>query len=306
MVFDRIVPVVGDTFEGWGGVGYSVAGAAATLPSDWGIRLAIRVGKDLIHDARRVFSTIPRCETHLVEAEEPSNRITIVYHDSERPTEALSGGVSGWRVDELLDALEGCDTTLVNFISGHELDLESIWEYRSRPSGMIYADLHSLFLHIELDGTRTQRPLHAWRSWLSCFDAVQMNQDEYGLLAGAPDGPRGLQELLKAGPRIASVTLGSSGVIVAYRTNGRSFVEEVNVQSQLFGDPTGWGDVWGAVMCGRLLDGMSGVDAAHVAKRFAAASLDHRGMEGLVERLTDVPFDILGDSFLNSATEVEL
>ena len=165
MVFDRIVPVVGDTFEGWGGVGYSVAGAAATLPSDWGIRLATRVGKDLIHDALRVFSTIPR---------------------------------------------------------------------------------------------------------------------------------------------IASVTLGSGGVIVAYRTNGRSFVEEVNVQSQLFGDPTGCGDVWGAVMCGRLLDGMSGVDAAHVANRFAPASLDHRRMEGLVERLTDVPFDILGDSFLNSATEVEL
>ena len=54
------------------------------------------------------------------------------------------------------------------------------------------------------------------------------------------------------------------------------------------------------------MDGMSGVDAAHVANRFAAASLDHRGMEGLVERLTDVPFDIFGDSFLNSATEVEL
>ena len=107
-------------------------------------------------------------------------------------------------------------------------------------------------------------------------------------------------------PRIASVTLGSGGVIVAYRTNRRSFVEEVNVQSQLFGDPTGCGDVWGAVMCGRLLDGMSGVDAAHVANRFAPASLDHRRMEGLVERLTDVPFDILGDSFLNSATEVEL
>ena len=298
MVFDRIIPVGRDPFVGWGGVGYAVAGAVATLPSNWGVRVASRVGKDVIHDVRRLFSDIPRCDARLVKVQELNNRVEIAYKDSETRTETLLGGVSGWRADELLQALEGCDATLVNFVSGHELDLDGMREYRSRSSGMIYADLHSLFLHTGLDGIRSPRPLHEWRSWLSCFDVVQMNKDEYGLLTETPDGPRGFKDLLAAGPRVASVTFGSGGVIVAYRVNGRTFVEEVTVKRKL-GDPTGCGDVWGAVMCGRLLAGMTPVASAHVANRVAAESVDHKGIEGLTNRLADASRDILGDSFIN-------
>jgi sugar/nucleoside kinase (ribokinase family) len=294
MVSDRIIPVGRDPFVGWGGVGYAVAGAVATLPSNWSVRVVSRVGKDVIHDVRSLFSNIPRCDAHLVKAQELNNRVEIVYKDSETRTETLFGGVSGWRADELVQALEGCDATLVNFISGNEVDLDGMLEYRSRSSGMIYADLHSLFLHTEPDGKRTPRPLNAWRSWLSCFDVVQMNKEEYGLLTETSDGPRGFEDLLLAGPRIASVTFGSGGVIVAYRVNGRTFVEEVTVQRQI-GDPTGCGDVWGAVMFGRLLAGMTPVASAHVANRVAAESVDHRGIEGLTNRLADASRDILGD-----------
>ena len=72
------------------------------------------------------------------------------------------------------------------------------------------------------------------------------------------------------------------------------------------GDPTGCGDIWGAVMCGRLLAGMDVVHAAEVANRVAAASLDHHGVDGLVERLADVSLDGGGGTYLDSATEVEL
>ena len=55
MVLDRIVPVDGDPAEGWGGIGYAAAAAAATLPADWDVRVVARVGEDLFRRAEDVF-----------------------------------------------------------------------------------------------------------------------------------------------------------------------------------------------------------------------------------------------------------
>jgi len=306
MVFDRIVPVDGDPVERWGGVGYAVAGAAATLPADWGVRVVCRVGKDLADEAAAVLAGIPRCERRLTTVSEPNNRVELRYHDEAHRTERLSGGVSGWSPDDLADALEGCKGVLLNFISGHELGLDGMLALRARSSAWIYADMHSLFLDMEPDGTRKPRPLADWSVWLSCFNAVQMNENEFELLKRSPGGPARLEDLLEVGPSMAAVTLGSRGARLAFRADGRSLVREVTLLASRSGDPTGCGDIWGAVMCSRILAGEGEVRAAEAANRLASASLDHHGVEGLVERLSDVSLDEGGGVFLDSATEVEL
>jgi len=306
MVFDRIVPVDEEPIEGWGGIGYAVAGAAATLPADWGIRVVCRVGADLAEQAKRVLSRMPRCELRLTTVREPNNRVELVYRDHEHRTERLSGGVSGWSAGDLAKELDGCDGVLLNFISGHELDLAEVLALRARYSAPVYADLHSLFLGTEADGSRTPRPLADWGAWFSCFDAVQMNRDEFELLQASPNGPVRLEDVLDAGPSFAAVTLGSRGARVAFREDGRTLVREVTLLAPRSGDPTGCGDVWGAVMCGRLLAGEDEVQAAESANRIAAASLDHHGVEGLVDRLADVSLERGGGAYLDSATEVEL
>ena len=306
MVFDRIVPVDGDPVERWGGVGYAVAGAAATLPAGWGVRVVCRVGEDLADEAARVLEEIPRCERRLTTVSEPNNRVELHYHDDADRTERLSGGVSGWLPEDLADELEGCQGVLLNFISGHELDLDGMLELRTCCSASMYVDVHSLFLGTEADGTRKPRPLADWSAWFSCFNAVQMNESEFELLTCSPGGPARLEDVLDAGPSLAVVTLGSRGARLAFRADGRTLVREVTLLAPRSGDPTGCGDIWGAVMFGRLLAGEGEVRAAEAANRLASASLDHHGVEGLVERLSDVSFDQGGGTFLDSATEVEL
>ena len=306
MVLDRIVPVDREPVEGWGGIGYSVAAAAATLPANWGVRVVARVGEDLVHEVERVLASIPRCELRLTTVPEPNNRVELVYHDAERRTEYLSGGVSGWDGSVLADALLGCDAVLLNFISGHELDLAALEDLRRRVEVTVYADVHSLFLATEPGGTRTPRVLEDWRAWYACFDVVQMNEDEFSLLTRASDGPGTLEDVLEAGPRMACVTRGSRGATVAYRAQGRTLVSDVTLLHPRSGDPTGCGDIWGAVMCGRLLAGAGEVQAAEAANRVAAANLDHHGVAGLVDRLADVPLDDGGGTYLDSSAEVEL
>ncbi|MCH1571754.1 MAG: carbohydrate kinase family protein [Longimicrobiales bacterium] len=306
MVFDRIIPVDGDPVERWGGIGYAVAGAAATLPADWGVRVVCRVGEDLAAEATRVLAGMPRCERRLMAVSEPNNRVELRYHDEADRTERLLGGVSGWLPDDLIAALHGCHGVLLNFISGHELDLDGMLALRARSSAWIYADMHSLFLDTDVNGTRTPKPLADWSARLSCFNAVQMNENEFELLRRSPGGPAHLEDVLDVGPSLAAVTLGSRGARVAFRADGRSLVREVTLPASRSGDPTGCGDIWGAVMCGRLLAGEGEVRAAEAANRLASASLDHHGVEGLVERLSDVSLDEGGGMFLDSATEVEL
>lgn len=306
MVLDRIVPVDADPIEGWGGIGYAVAAAAATLPADWDVRVVARVGEDLFDEVEGVLSSIPRCELRLTAVPEPNNRVELVYQDGERRTEYLSGGVSGWDAPELAEALLGCDAVLLNFISGHELELADLEDLRRSLDATLYADVHSLFLATQPGGTRTPRVLDEWRSWYACFDIVQMNEDEFSLLTRSPDGPRALEEVLEAGPGVACVTRGSRGARVAYRSQGRTLVEDVTLMHSRSGDPTGCGDIWGAVMCGRLLAGAGEVQAAEAANRVAAANLDHHGVAGLVDRLADVPLDDGGGTYLDSSAEVEL
>ncbi|MDE3003278.1 MAG: carbohydrate kinase family protein [Gemmatimonadota bacterium] len=306
MVFDRILPTHGDPVEGWGGIGYAVAAASATLPADWGVRVVARIGADLFGDAERLLSGMPRCELRLTSVPEPNNCVELHYRDAERRTEVLSGGVSGWSGSDLAEALTGCDAVLLNFISGHELDLAELHVLHDRLSARIYADVHSLFLGVEPDGTRSPRTLDDWGAWFSCFDIVQMNEDEFALLRASPGGPDTLEDILEAGPRIVAVTRGSQGATVAARADGRILVQDVTLLRPRSGDPTGCGDIWGAVMYGRLLAGTGEVRAVEAANRVAAASLDHHGVEGLVDRLADVPLDGGGGAFLDSTTEVAL
>src|SRR2546428_13753581 len=98
------------------------------------------------------------------------------------------------------------DALYLNFISGYETDLPTAQLLRHSFRRFLYADLHSLFLGKEPDGTRVPRPLPQAPAWFGCFDYVQLNEEELaqlgddplalaagGVVEGgtAPCGPRG-------------------------------------------------------------------------------------------------------------------
>lgn len=313
MVWDRIHARDGrpGPLEEWGGISYALAAMAAGVDDGWRVVPIVKVGRDLEREARAFFDGLPHtdAEAGIRVVPERNNRVELRYLDRERRTECLTGGVPGWTFDELAPLLDGLDALYVNFIAGWELDLVSATHLRLAYVGPLYADLHSLLLGVRPGGQRVPRPLDAWREWLRCFDVVQVNEEELGLLTARWGDPwRLAAETVGTDLKALLVTLGDRGsayvASAAFRPGplewrrrglevqrplavpGASRSERVPREGPAReGDPTGCGDVWGATCFARLLAGEALESAMRAANHAAARNVEHRGATGLVAHL---------------------
>lgn len=307
LVWDRILDRDGrrEPVEEWGGIGYALAGLRAALPSSWRVLPILKVGRDLAEDAFRFLHEIPGLETEsVVVVEEPTNRVELRYQSEDRRCERLTGGVPPWTWPELAPLVDLCDAVYVNFISGFEMDLGTARALRAGYAGPLYADLHSLFLHMDKRGVRIPRLLEHWGEWFRCFDGVQMNEDEFELLGHASGDPWTLAaETLDGGLKLITVTLGPRGAAyvvapdfqpdplrwrqppsLAAAGAARSGLVALEGEARS-GDPTGCGDVWGATLFARLLAGDDLERAMRFANARASRNVEHRGARGLVRHL---------------------
>jgi sugar/nucleoside kinase (ribokinase family) len=306
LVWDRIFDRDGrsEPVEEWGGIGYALAALTASLPESWEVLPILKLGKDLAEEGRRFLRSMPRInDSALVVVPEPNNRVEIRYESDERRTERLSGGVPPWRWPELAPLADLCDALYVNFISGFEMELHTAQALRTGYAGPTYADLHSLFLGVNSYGYRVPRTLEAWAAWLRCFDAVQMNEDEFELLGAAGDPWQLAAGTLGPELKLITVTLGPKGaayvscagfepdpetwhreahVTVAERAHSGRVAQGLGMRA---GDPTGCGDVWGATAFARLIAGDSLEAAMEEANRLAGRNVEHRGARGLYRHL---------------------
>jgi hypothetical protein len=285
--------------EEWGGIAYALSGLDAHLPEGWEIVPLIKVGSDLHLPAERFLRSLTRLApgARPVEVPVPNNRVVLRYESSDRRCERMSGGVPGWTWPELGPMVRDLDALYINFISGFELSLGTAEALRQGFAGPVYADLHSLFLGMQQDGTRTLRPLPHAAAWFRCFDFVQVNEDEMRQLA---DEPMTVAAVAMAeGVRVLTVTLGPKGA--AYFTADEDPLIESGRDARPVGrpvrtslvpakhvddpDPTGCGDVFGAALFGRLLARDPVEVALREANEAAARNAGFRGAEGLAQHL---------------------
>ena len=307
----------GVPMEEWGGIAYALSGLDAALTDDWDIVPLIKVGFDVADRARAYLRSLRHVapDAELIEVPQRNNRVELRYHDDERRSEFLSGGVPAWSWLGLKAALIDAkiDALYINFLSGWELDLETARLLRGHFVGPIYCDLHMLGYAIQPDGLRVPRPLPDVAAWCGCFDILQMNEDELGMMAPDPLalaatamaagcsclcvtlGKRGAVYVAAPGfhrlsdlpsraqaPGLATGSRGALGSLGAVRT---ALVAGVPPRIDGPGDPTGCGDVWGATHFSRLLAGDSLTDAMAAANRAASSNVEHRGASGLANHL---------------------
>ncbi len=308
MVWDRILDRDNreEPVEEWGGIGYALAALRASLAPDWVILPIVKVGRDLSEEAFRFLREIPGVDpSGVAVVPEPNNRVELRYHSADRRVERLTGGVPPWTWAELAPLADLCDALYVNFISGFEMALEAARALRAGYRGPTYADLHSLFLGLGRRGRRLPQELPEWGDWLRCFDAVQMNEDEFDLLGRAWRDPWHLAaEAVGPDLKLIAVTLGARGAAyvatgdfepdpklwrrsdpvtrMSTARSGHAAVEG----GERSGDPTGCGDVWGATFFARLLRGDALDTALREANRLAARNVEHRGARGLFRHLS--------------------
>jgi sugar/nucleoside kinase (ribokinase family) len=312
MVWDRIHARDGRTepIEEWGGITYALAAACAAAPAGTTIVPIIRIGADLAERAFQFLRTLPNVDLDagVVVVDEPNNRVELRYQDRERRCERLTGGVGPWDWRELAPIVRDLDALYINFISGYELELPAAVSLRAHFSGPVYTDMHSLMLGLGPEGLRVPRPLEAWREWLRCFDAVQVNEDELSTLAHAWGDPwLFAAEAVGDEPRLLLVTLGERGAAyfaapgldedprswqrAPVLTPGSPAAGAVRTQRigpdlrPRDGDPTGCGDVWGATFFCSLFSVRDIDEAMRRSNRAAARNVEHRGATGLHHHL---------------------
>ena len=297
MVWDTIHgrDVRTEPVEEWGGIAYALAGLEAALGPDWEIVPLIKVGRDLAPSANRFLTSLSRrsAASRFVEVPGPNNRVTLRYETNTRRTERLTGGVPPWAWEELGPMVIDLDALYVNFISGFELSLETAICLRQAFDGPIYADVHSLLLGLAPDGLRFPQSLPRAPTWFSCFDIVQMNEDEMTMLG--PDPMVVAAAAFDNGVRLLICTLGPHGA--AYFTQGPirlapgerpaappGPIRTARVESRHdvdAGDPTGCGDVFGATLLAGLLNGCEIEPAIRTANEAAGRNVRHRGATNL-------------------------
>ena len=282
--------------EEWGGIAYALEALDATLPDNWAIVPLIKVGRDLSREAATFLKEIRHVApgARFIEVPEPNNRVTLRYESSDRRCERVAGGVPGWTWPELGPLVRDLDALYVNFIAGWEMTLETAQLLRRGFSRPLYADLHSLFLGRLDDGTRVLQPLPAVAGWFSCFDTVQLNEDEFSQVS--PDPMAAAALALGTDCRVLLVTLGPRGAVYFVGADqaraaagpvrtARIALDPSDAAPPSGGDPTGCGDVFGAVACARLLAGVPLEEAVRSACHLASRNVTYRGARGLRDHL---------------------
>jgi sugar/nucleoside kinase (ribokinase family) len=295
-----------DPVEEWGGISYALSGLDAALAADWEIVPLIKVGDDLAARATQFLRTLERAapDAAVIEVPYPNGRVELRYFSDERRTEIQTGGVPAWNWLGLKPVIDGArlDALYINFLTGWELDLETMRLIRQHFGGPIYCDVHMMAWAVQPNGLRTLQPIPNVREWCECFDFLQVNEEEMTMLA--PDSMTLAATALHAGVRSLIVTLGKRGAVyfaapdfdrIADMDRPRPLGASVGpVRTSLVpvptlasapGDPTGCGDVWGSTYFSRLLAGDSLGDAIVAAHRAAARNVDHRGATGLANYL---------------------
>jgi sugar/nucleoside kinase (ribokinase family) len=155
-------------------------------------------------------------------------------------------------------------------------------------------------LDVGPDGDRIPRVLEDWERWIGSFDVVQLNDDELAsLLPDARDPLAEVGRVLDGRPSAVFVTRGREGVDYVACANVTMLpgsratpgacsriTGRVGIESHAEAvDPTGCGDVWGAVCFGSLLDQVPLEEAMRAANRAATSAAQHRGATGLAGRL---------------------
>lgn len=292
MVWDTIHGRSDLAVEEWGGIAYALGALEAGLGKNWEIVPLVKVGRDLAVEANEFLRELTHrsAATRFLEVPEPNNRVTLRYTSATRRSEQLRGGVPGWSWQELGPLVRDLDAIYLNFISGWELDLETAVLLRRGFDGPIYCDLHSLLLGVGANGIRELRALPDLATWFSCFDLIQLNEEE---LSALDKDPMALAAgALHGGVQLLVVTLGPQGVVYfandpfTLRTEGVGSggtirTARIGPEEVAQGDPTGCGDVFGATLIAELLTGVDLETGLQRANRMAGRNLSSRGASKL-------------------------
>lgn len=281
LVKDEIISAEGTINIALGGIAYNLA-ALCALMKQGRVHPVCRIGKDIRNLVNDAFGVSPVFDYSGIAY---SNRPNIVN----RLEYGHDGGREEWnsgkpRPLDISDIPTDADVVMFNFISGNDVGLSDLKEFREIYQGLIYCDYHSLSLGRDGSGKRYHRYHTRWREYLSVADIVQMNVAELSTIVRREMSDNheiaiAARNLHEAGPTIAIITMGDIGVIISDGKRGEQFhVPAVNIKGRV--DPTGCGDTLAAAFIYHYLQDGDIIRSIEFANYYAAAKATFTGLDG--------------------------
>jgi len=284
---DSVELANGKKYQGYGGLLYTLVTMARLAKKEDEIFPVVNLGRNVKKPVFEILEKYPVIKTDYIKTvRQTNNHCKLEYFDDDMKSEVLKGGVPPVRYRDLKPLIKSCNFAVINFVSGVDLNLKTLEKLRSEFTGDIFIDIHSLTLGMRKDGTRYLRRPRNWRRYCACADYLQMNVEEYKLLAVFDPSNQELIAFLNSfsgkRPRAIIVTAGEDGALLAYKTGSGETARLIKpVKVSKVKDTTGSGDVFGGAFCAAVLRGSSMIKAAGQANDIAAKSVRLQGVESL-------------------------
>jgi sugar/nucleoside kinase (ribokinase family) len=291
---DTIVRHDGEKVEGWGGILYNLKTFSNLAPAGTNIYPVCNVGHDCYNDIVQQLKKLTRVRLDYInKVPEKNNHCFLTYTDPDNKTEILKGGVPPLKFDDVKPLLD-CETVLMNFISGRDIEPGTLKKIRKEYRGLIYTDIHSFTLGKRRGGKRYLRSPKRWPEIVSVSDFIQLNRMELAVLVEDHEDFKPTEKTLKQhldlfyrrltesnvnyDSKYVIVTNSNKGCYISRKGAGRASLTHVSPGRKILsGDSTGCGDCFSAGFILDWIQNKSILKAAKAGNKAAARRIESDG-----------------------------
>ncbi len=275
IVVDEIFTYSGEHYRSFGGITYTIVALAKLLP-EYEILPVTYIGFHEKESFFKFLSQLPNIKFDGVKTVERSNFNILQYVDPTSRIEKFRKETPGLSFENVYPYLDRANAVYINYIKDNDFSLENLRSLSSFfREGWIYIDIHSLIRQVGSNGIFKPTYFQGWQSVVQYADFIQLNEEEAHFFTGFNfETNEELKNLvvmmLVSGPKGVSITLGDRGVIAGGREGGAVDVREIPAMRIDVRDPTGCGDVYGAAVLKRIIEGADFISAAEYGVKIAS------------------------------------
>jgi len=274
VVVDEVQTFEGKKYTSFGGITYTLVALAKLFP-DYEILPVTYIGESQRNKFVEFLKRWENINLSGIKISNDSNRNLLIYKTPEERIERFEINTPPITVHDDYPFVDA-EAMYVNYIKNDDFSVSDLRSLSSAfREGVIYVDIHSLIRRVNSEGFFVPYPYQGWQALVQYADYLQMNEEEARYFTGFDfQNEEQLKNLILVvllnGPKGVSVTLGSRGVLVGFRTDRGVFVESIKAPDVKVKDPTGCGDVYGAAFLKGVIDGKTPVEAAEFATKIAS------------------------------------